>query len=409
MYYVSEISNRDLAVLYQYRILRQPSSFLSAIYRDGEPVYSEIYEGAATDLQTDDGRPVYRYDLDIPENAGKIPYLEFSCTSDVDEKRLESMMYLDGMSLYSTVSSFQNPVQVGVYWVSSLEQIRKAIEAYLKAMGGFDIDSLRDLFNARKNQPGGLPSVTGRNNNLIQFVDNGEKLTLGDSGYMIESALDGQQLLNPSQELLSSLPRRLKHNINISITDGETRYLSLFAGYTINIKGNGNWILRDIKSGVDFVSGTGAVRMWNCKLVHFRSTIDEAQRGDGSYTCTYLYAHRSLVVLNQGKIADIVLTGNSTLIAVPVSIEQATSDIVITKVTAIGYGCSFYSWVGAIPIEPKYIQGLAWSCNVTTSEVMLYIAGRRIDEISNEHDAELQPSRIVEYSIDNIHISQGGV
>lgn len=408
MYYVSEISNRDLSVLYQYRILRQPSSFLSAIYRDGEPVYAEIHEGLATDLQTDDGKPIYRYDLGISEVASKIPYLEFSCTSDIDEKRLESMLYLDGMSLYSTVSSFSNPVQVGVYWVSSLEQIRKAIEAYLQAMGKFDLDSLRDLFNARKNQPGGLPAITGRNNNLVQFTNNGEKLTLEDSGYMIESALEGQLLVNPSQELLSSLPRRLKHNINISITDGDTRYLSSFAGYTINIKGNGNWILRDMKSGVDFVSGAGEVRMWNCKLVHFRSTIDEAQRGDGTYTCPYLYAHRSLVVINQCKVADICLTGNATLIAVPVSVEQAKSDIVISKVTAIGYGCSYYSWVGAIPIEPKYIQGLAWSCNPSTNEVLLYIAGRRIDEVSSEHDAELQPSRIVEYNVDNIHIYQGG-
>lgn len=409
MYYVSEISNRDLAVLYQYRILRQPSNFLSAIYCDGEPLYAEIFEGSATDLQTDDGKPIYRYDLNMSEVTGKIPYLEFSCKADADEKRLESMLYLDGMSLYSTVSSFSNPVQVGVYWVSSLEQIRKAIEAYIQAMGAFDLDSLRDMFDARKNQPGGLPAITGRNNNLVQFMNDGEKLTLTDSGYMIESALDGQLLVNPSQELLSSLPRRLKHNINISVTDGETRYLSSFAGYTINIRGNGNWILRDIKSGIDFVSGSGEVRMWNCKLVHFRSTVDEAQRGDGIYTCSYLYAHRSLVIINQGKISDVYLTGNTTLIAVPVSLERADSDIVISKVTAVGYGCSFYSWVGAIPIEPRYIQGTVWSCNPRTNEVLLYMAGRRIDEISNEHDAELQPSRITEYSVDNIHIYQGGV
>ena len=408
MYYLSEISNRDLAVLYQYRILRQPSSFLSAIYDGGEPVYTEIYEGIATNLKTDDDQPIYRYDLDIADVPNKIPYLEFDCKSDEDEKRLESMLYLDGMSLYSTRSSFADSVQVSVYWVSSLESIRKAINAYLQAMNRFDIDGLRSYFDAKKNQPKGLPAITGRNNNLIQFTEGPDKLTLEDSGYMITSALDGQMLVNPSQDLLSSIPKRLQHNINISVTDGETRYISSFIGYTINIRGNGNWILRDVKSTIDFVNGNGEVRAWNCRLIQFRTTIDETQRPESRYTCHYLYAHRSLIVLNQCKVEDIWLEGNTTLIAVPIAMQQGDSDIVIDKVSIIGYGCSFYSWVDAIPIDTSHIQGLGWWCDARTSDVLLYIAGRRIDEISNEHDAELQPTRIVEYDIDNIHIRQEG-
>ena len=64
---------------------------------------------------------------------------------------------------------------------------------------------------------------------------------------MITSALEAQMLVNPSQELLMSLPRKLKHSINISVTDGDTRYLESFSGYSINIKGNGNWVIRDVE------------------------------------------------------------------------------------------------------------------------------------------------------------------
>ena len=70
MYLVNEISNRDISLLNCYRILRKPSEFLSAIYNQGEPIVTEIMEGTITDLQSEDGSPLYAFDLGIEQVKG---------------------------------------------------------------------------------------------------------------------------------------------------------------------------------------------------------------------------------------------------------------------------------------------------------------------------------------------------
>ena len=65
MYQMNEISNRDVSLLHYYRILRQPSDFLSAIYCDEETVMTEIYQGISCDFMTEDNRFVYEFDLGI--------------------------------------------------------------------------------------------------------------------------------------------------------------------------------------------------------------------------------------------------------------------------------------------------------------------------------------------------------
>ena len=400
MYLINEISNRDLALLYSYRILRQPSDFLSAIYDAGEPVSTEIFEGTASDFKDKDDTPLYAFSLDIDIPEGTIPYLEFSVTNDYDRKRLETLLFLDNNVIYGKSSAFREPIQVQIFTVPSLESIKNTIDDYLECIGSLDINRLRDAYEQRKNQSKGIATIDGNVDNLVQFTDNDGELGMKDTGYTIASALDAQLLVNPSQSLLMSLPRKLKHNINISITDGGTRYLSSFSGYTINIKGNGNWVMRDMNSGVDFISGTGRVYLWNCQLVHFRTGSDDIQ---SRYTCDYLHAHRSLVILNQGILKEVYLVGGSTLIDVPKTITNQSN---IEKVMLIGHGCALYSWSAVIPIDPIQILGVAWWCN--QKETVLYAAGRRIDEVSGEHDAELQPSDILEYDVNNIHIHLGG-
>lgn len=407
MYQINEISNRDLSLLHYYRILRKPSDFLSAIYQ-GDSVITEIYEGTATELQTESGSPVFSYNLGIDNREGLIPYLEFNAKNEADRKHLETLLYLDGTDLYGTSATFREPVQIIIYWVESLKTIQDAIDRYLDAIGELDLSKLKDRFDDRKNKPKGIAAISGRNQNLVQYQDSDSGLTMQDSGYMITSALDAQMLVNPSQELLMSLPRRLKHSINISITDGDTRYLESFSGYSINIKGNGDWVLRDVDSSINFVTGTGKVYLWNCSTVHFRTTVEQSSTALQGFHCKYLHAHRTLVILNQCEVDDICLVGGSVLIEVPLVTTLVHSGLDIHHVTLIGHGCAFYSWDKPIPVSPQNILGLAWWCNLTGKGTVLYIAGRRVDEISGEHDEELKPTDIVEYDVDNIHIRRAG-
>lgn len=400
MYLINTISNRDIALLYHYRILRTPADFLSAAYCDDEPIISEIKKGIATDLQTETGLQIFSYDLGVDLDPNLIPYLEFDSESAYDAKKLQDLLYLDNSTIYGTVSEFSEPVLVHIYQVESLNSISHSIDQYLAAIGKLDIDDLNARFDSKK-QSNGMSSISGLGDNLVEFYQNKEKLELKDAGYTITSALCSQLLVNPSQELLMSLPRKLKNNINISVTDGETRYLEAFSGYTINIKGDGKWIIRDCDCGIDFVSGSGEVYLWNCKLVHFRNSIISGD--SNSYSCRYLYSHRSLVVINQGEIIEIAIVGGSTFIDSPESI----GDTKIKKISVIGSGCSAYSWSGILPVDSTNILGLAWWLDSETNSSYLYVAGRRIDEASGEHDAELNPSNIIEYNVDNIRISQG--
>lgn len=408
MYQINEISNRDLSLLHYYRILRQPSDFLSAVYDAGEPEVTEIFEGVATELNTDDGYAVYTFNLDVEVRVGYIPYLEFDTKNEADRRHLETLLYLDGATLYGKSATFAEPVQVRVYWVSSLDSVRKAIDAYLDALGELDVDQLRKAITNRKNQPYGMVAISGRDQNLIQFSEGTSGVTMQDSDYMIVSALDAQLLVDPSQELLMSLPRKLKHSINISITDGGTRYLESFSGFSINIRGNGNWVIRDVDSGINFVTGAGKVYLWNCRLVHFRTTVDSSIPINSEYQCNYLHAHRSLVVLNQCSVEDICIVGGTTLIVVPTVVSLSYTGLNIKHVTLVGHGCYFYSWDKPIPINPAHILGTAWWRSLLGEGTVLYVAGRRIDEVSGEHDAELMPSRLLEFDVDNIHIRQGG-
>lgn len=396
MYQINEISNRDIALLYNYRILRKASNFLSAVFTADTPVITEIFEGSLSDLQTESGEPLYLFDLGVELDTTLIPYLEFETDNEVDQKSLESLLYLEGSILYGKKSSFQKAVRVAIYQVNSIYAIESAIQEYLDELDNINIEELKALIEQRMASKPKSEIISGIDNNLVEFNEGGIK----DSGYTITTALDAQLLINPSQELLMALPRTLKHNINISVTDGVTRYLSSFNGYSINLIGNCDWVLRDINSGVNFVSGAGKVYLWNCRLVHFRNRTDGTE--SSGYQCALLHAHRSLVVINQGQILDLYEVGGSTVLAVS-SLAQASQ---IQKVSLVGHGCSLYCTTSTPEVDTSEILGTAWFNDWNGN--MLYIAGRRIDEVGGQHDAELQPSKIIEYKASNIHIYQGG-
>lgn len=406
MYQINEISNRDVSLLYRYRILREPADYLTAACDAGEPIITEIYQGEPTDSATEAGEALYRFTLGIEDKAGYIPYLEFNSDDETDLRHLESIQYYDDLALYGLRDRFNHPVQVKIYWVKSLANIQQALLKYTADLDSLGTESLKAALNEYKSTNKHTAFISGNDSNLLELTGNAE-LDMQDSGYMIDTALEAQLLVNPSQELLMSLPRQLKHNINIMITDSELRYLSSFCGYSINIRGNGSWILRDLDSTVDFVSGSGSVKLWNCRLVHFRNSIT-TDSDAAVYTCDYLYAHNSLVVLNQGVISNVSLTGGSTLMAIPTS-TGSTANLSLVSVAIVGPGCSLYSWLGKVPVPVTAILGLVWWLDHITSDSALYIAGRRIDEIGGEHDAELNPNRIIEYRANNIHIYQGGV
>ena len=84
---LNQISNRDTCLLYIYRILRQPSDLLKAIYTQAEPKVCQIQSGSKSDVLYK-GILLYSYKLDAELSDDKIPYLEFECENENTLKQL---------------------------------------------------------------------------------------------------------------------------------------------------------------------------------------------------------------------------------------------------------------------------------------------------------------------------------
>ena len=74
-YSISSISNRDLQVLYTYRIFKEPSELLNQVYRNANPIPLQFDSSCMTEDVDEYNRPIYVSDckVQVPEN--KVPFL----------------------------------------------------------------------------------------------------------------------------------------------------------------------------------------------------------------------------------------------------------------------------------------------------------------------------------------------
>ena len=401
---LNQISNRDTCLLYIYRILRQPSDLLKAIYTQTEPKVCQIQSGSESDVLYK-GTLLYSYKLNAELSKDKIPYLEFECENENTLKQLIDFIQYDTdtQSLYATIPELTNTVTVKIYEVYSIHAISNTLALFYDSIKSLyaDMDSIREEISDLNPQ---AAVIGGRDDDLVEFYmdDDDTEIRMRDTGYHIASALSSQRLINPTQELLSRLVRVLNGNIIIDITDGMHRVLDGFVNCTIFISGNGSWVFRDIMSTINIYSSqeTTEMKFYNCSLVYFRHVKDLTQ-DSVNIKVKAVSLYRTTAVGVQGELKELSLNNNSVYVSI--------TDLV-KKLTYVGAGCTFATNSDCPDFNMSDIVGnvCIQGYNTTQSENVLIMDGRTVGFNYNQHDFELPPLHIEAKDEGYVHITEGG-
>lgn len=401
---LNQISNRDTCLLYIYRILRQPSDLLKAIYTEAEPKICQIQSGSESDVLYK-GSVLYSYKLDAELSDDKISYLEFECENENVLKELVDFIHYDTdtKALYALTPSLAEPVTVKIYEVYSIHAISNTLALFNDSIKSLyaDIDSIREQISDLNPQ---AAVINGRDDDLVEFYmdDDDTEMRMHDTGYHITTALSSQRLINPTQELLSRLVRVLNGNIIIDITDGMHRVLDGFVNCTIFISGNGSWVFRDIMSTINIYSSreTAEMKFYNCSLVYFRH-VKDLTPDSANIKVKAVSLYRTTAVGVQGELKELSLNNNSVYVSVTDTVK---------KLTYIGAGCTFATNSDCPDFNMSDIIGnvCIQGYNTAQSENMLIMDGRTVGFNYNHHDFELPPLHIEAKDEGYVHITEGG-
>ena len=401
---LNQISNRDTCLLYIYRILRQPSDLLKAIYTQTEPKVCQIQSGSESDVLYK-GTLLYSYKLDAELSEDKIPYLEFECENENTLKQLVDFIQYDTdtQSLYATIPELTDTVTVKIYEVYSIHAISNTLALFYDSIKSLyaNMDSIREEITDLNPQ---AAVIGGRDNDLVEFYmdDDDTEMRMRDTGYHIASALSSQRLVNPTQELLSRLVRVLNGNIIIDITDGMHRVLDGFVNCTIFISGNGSWVFRDIMSTINIYSSqeTAEMKFYNCSLVYFRH-VKDLTPDSANIKVKAVSLYRTTAVGVQGELKELSLNNNSVYVSITDSVK---------KLIYVGAGCTFATNSDCPDFNMSDIIGnvCIQGYNTTQSENVLIMDGRTVGFNYNQHDFELPPLHIEAKDEGYVHITEGG-
>lgn len=379
IYSISSISNRDLQLLYHYRILRQPSDLLNAAYTDSEPIPLTFSEGGLVSEKEYSDELFYSFKAPIQLKENMVPLLEFT-GEESDWSNIQDLVCAkfdsDTVTLYSTSKSLGKTTGVNLYWVQSFEVIRQLLEAYSNELASLQ-EELTNLDTQMTNLDFSndyLERPKGVVGNLVKFVEREGKLSLGDSEHKITGAVESQNLTNPTIEYLARMVKDVTGDLSISCTDNIERTLQGMTGSgEIIISGTGTWYLIDTSNSITFQKFRGTVYLNQCPAVRTgnRCTFEE------------INAVNSFLVHNLGTIKKLCLARHAI-------VKHNSGEI--QELLHVGVGCEYYSQTRS-KYEPKFewthIQGL-----VCLSNGVIILNGREISFVTGHHDDPLPPSEI---------------
>lgn len=254
IYQISQVSNRDVQLLHTYRILRQPSKTLNAIYRYDNPA---VYALEKPVMIHRDDEQLFEYHIPLSEPTTKIPFVEFDCENEMNLKHIEDFAEIEVTSteliIRSTADNLSEPIEMRVYWVRSLKQISDIL-AEISAMIGDAKSRLQDIDSSIDGLRFAEKPVINEDSlapNLVKIGTDEIGLIYDDSGFQLSGALAEQRFINAAQSVISSLLK--VHNGTLSFVNQirESRIFQGFTGGVLKIRGTfKNLVLRDIESSV---------------------------------------------------------------------------------------------------------------------------------------------------------------
>lgn len=394
MYDISTVSNRDLQLLYEYRILRRPADRLTAIL-EGKYVTVSVKEG--TKLEDN----WYTYYLDTTTIENKVPFLEFIPNSADDWRAVAHLskaeVFEDNMIRLYTTAEIPTNMQVRVYWCESLHQIESMIDELYSMLDQFnaEFDKLKADIEFLKEHAITDSRPEGLVNNLVKIKQTDNGGTLVDALYTIQKPESERLYVNPSQADLDTMVHVFNEGVTFKFVDGFKRILHDWTGSVMKISGTGSLVLRNITAQILISDWNGYITVTDCPDVHIQS-----DNADSVCNIKHLKLMRNSCVYLENYthyIENITMLLNSTL---------RHRRGYVRNITYVGYGCTYWCadtvWVPGINYlsDDNHTQNTVYNFNTLNilgtlqhdGNALLIHATRCIGFKTANADAPAQPS-----------------
>lgn len=276
-YDIGSISNRNIQLLYKYRILREPSDYITAICREGKSYQIQDLVWAKSERTVEGYDEIYQTTLEVTPTINRIPFLEFTPANDIEWKWICDFIDLEvtesGLILYSSTNHIQN-LPITIYWCMSLRHIELMLEEIWNQLEDL-ATAYADLENAIhqfKDTGAYLRRPEGLVPNLVKIQKNSEETVLVDSAYQVMTAESNRLFVNYSQSVLNKMDRVFNETVEFRFLTEDHYVLDSLIAPIILISGNGDLVLRNIQGQVLLTKWTGTVTVMDCPEVHLSAT-----------------------------------------------------------------------------------------------------------------------------------------
>lgn len=294
-YDVGSLSNRNIQLLYEYRILRQPSESITAICRNGEKQSVSGLEWTVSEREVEGYSEVYEARLGIDVVAESVPFLEFHPKDGVDWRGIADFIDVevaDDVIIYSSSNQLTD-LEVDVYWCYSLRHIASMLEDILTNLSALitDYDKLEEELTNFKDTGVFQQRPDGLVPNLVKLVENDNSMSIKDTLFRIMTADSNRLFVDLSQDNLNVLERIFNETVEFRFLIPERHLLDGFNCPIILISGTGDLVLRNIRGQVIITEWTGTITLMDCPEVHIAAT-------DNTKICniTYLLVSKNSTV-----------------------------------------------------------------------------------------------------------------
>lgn len=278
MYYnLGSISNRDLQILYEYRILKIPSHELTEILR-AVPKEFEINDWAVSEKEIEGYDIVYETRFEL-ECENHVPFLEFLPEDTQDWKWICDFIGIDVLKdkviMYSSTNNITR-LKTIIYQNLTLRQIESLLLDILDALAalGNDIEALEsDIARVTSDDSNIEQRPEGLINNLLKLEGNEEETKIIDAGVYIKKSELSRLYANPSQTDLNGLLPAYKQAVDLRLITRRRHVVQNITAPRIQISGNGDLIIRNLKGQVIITKWVGTVTIIDCPEVHFQANL----------------------------------------------------------------------------------------------------------------------------------------
>ena len=280
MYDIGSVSNRNLQMLYLYRILREPSDRLTAICRGGPStqVFDLNWEPSSIDIPG--YSTVYMAVLEgAVREPDTVPFLEFKPTTE-DWRWVADFIGVDADDertvLYSTTNHLTS-LPISVYWCYSLRHIDSVLTEILRDLKGISDEyaALGDLIRGFKDGGSYLTRPTGMVPNLVKIQNTADSSGLVDSTYRIRTPEANRLWVNQSQDNLDTMEHIFNEAVEFRFLDKDHYVVDDFTAPVIIISGNGDLVLKNLTGQVLVHDWEGTITVVDCTEVHLTADDED--------------------------------------------------------------------------------------------------------------------------------------